>query len=228
MTTTLFGYPMHAAYGRVLPKSKIYARAKPGIRVKELFDRQVERLVWKYKLAPETINVPKTDTVPEIQVISIELSEDELDQEVLRCIDKAISFPLIFELLYEGKIKVVAAYKRPSEADSLKWVMSGYFETAWLTVSAARKPLPVVLNLEELYTDLLNQLMPFCNYPNERLQARVTRIEQALMKKREIEKCLVALDKEKQFSRKVEINAQLRTLKQELENLTCSLAATTS
>lgn len=117
MTTKLFEYPKSAAFGRVLPKSKIYEHGSPGFELKQLFIRQVEQIIWQYKLARETVNLTGTQSVPEIQIFSIALKDGELKHEVLRCIDQAISFPIFFELRYEAKIKTIAAYKRPSEAD---------------------------------------------------------------------------------------------------------------
>jgi len=45
-------------------------------------------------------------------------------------------------------------------------------------------------------------------------------MEAALVTRREIEKCEGRLRKERQFNRKVAINAELRELKQELAGLT--------
>ena len=53
MTAVLFDYPKKAAFGRVLPKNKIYEHGSPSAAVKQLFVRQVEQIVWQYKLAPE-------------------------------------------------------------------------------------------------------------------------------------------------------------------------------
>lgn len=225
MTGVLFDYPKSAAFGRVLPKNKIYAHASPSAAVKELFVRQVEQIVWQYKLAPETINLKPSRAVPEIQIFGIALKTGELKQDVLRCIDRAIAFPIIFELAYEEKIQTVAAFKRPSEADSTKWVMSGYYESTRLPIEAPRSPLPVVFDLERLYAHLLNPLMPFPGRTGEGLQDRVKRIEQIRSRQRELARCEARLRKEKQFNRKVEINAELRALKQEIETLTRPVAA---
>ena len=132
MTAVLFDYPKSAAFGRVLPKSKIYEHGSPSSAVKALFVRHVEQIVWQYKLAPETVNLAQTHSVPEIQVFSIALKAGDLKSDVLFCIDKAIPFPILFELRYDGQTKATAAYKRPSEADRSKWVVSEYFETDWL------------------------------------------------------------------------------------------------
>lgn len=216
----LFDYPKSAAFGRVLPKNKIYEHANPSAAVKELFVRRVEKIVWQYKLAPETVNLKGTPSVPEIQIFSVTLKDGELKHDVLRCIDQAIPFPIFFELSFEGNIKAIAAFKRPSEADGSKWVISDYFETAWLRSDVPRRPLPMAFDLEALYAHFLGPLMPFPAFTGEGLRVRVERIEQIRSKQRELEKCETRLRKEKQFNRKIAINAELRNLKQELETLT--------
>lgn len=220
MKAQLFGYPKSAAFGRVLPKNKIYEHASPSTAVKELFVRQVEQITWQYKLAPETVNLKQTPAVPEIQIFRIDLKAGEFKHEVLRCIDLAIPFPILFELRYEGKTKAIAAHKRPSDADSSKWVLSGYFECPWLPNETLRAPLPVVFDLEALYAHLLTPLMPFPALPGEDLQALVERMELIRSRQRELEKCEARLRKEKQFNQKVAINAERRAMKQELKNLT--------
>ncbi len=226
MTAVLFDYPKSAAFGRVLPKNKIYEHGSPSTAVKDLFVRQVERITWQYKLAPETINLSSTRAVPEIQIFHIYLRTGELKEDVLRCIDQEIHFPIIFELHYEDQVKSIAAYKRPNETDSSKWVLSGYFETSWLSSGTQRTPLPIVLDLEVLYARLLSPLQPFQSRAGEGLEAFVARMELIRYRQRELEKCKSRLRKEKQFNRKVEINAELRALKQELKNLR-SLAGVT-
>jgi hypothetical protein len=64
-------YPKpQAAFGRTLPKNKIYAHSHANTRLKNLFVQQVEQIVWQFKLAPETINLPARPGVPEIQVFA--------------------------------------------------------------------------------------------------------------------------------------------------------------
>ncbi len=108
-------------------------------------------------------------------------------------------------------------YKRPSEADTAKWVVNDYFESGWLPIETPRAPLPVVLNLEALYEHLLAPLMSYPARQGERLLQRVERMSMIRLKQREVEKCEGRIQKEKQFNRKVEINAELRELKRELQ-----------
>lgn len=220
MTAVLFDYPKNAAFGRVLPKNKIYENGSPSAAVKQLIVRQVDQIVWQYKLAPETINIRGTASVPEIEIFGIALKDGELKTEVLRCIDQAIPFPILFELKHDGRVKPVAAFKRPSEADPSKWVVSDYLAGDWVSADRPRKPLPLVFDLEALYGRMLADLMAYPGRPGENLQAQVERMELIRLRQGELERCEIRLRKEKQFNRKVEINAELRNLKKELEELT--------
>ena len=215
----MFIYPKQSAFNRVLPKSKIYQHARPTHNVRQRFVGQVSRVVWAYKLSPDTINLAAGKGVPEIQIFSITLKTDELTEDVLQCIDKAISFPIFYELEYNQRIKEIAAYKRPSDSNSSKWVVGDYFETAWLSVESKRQPLPIFLDLAGLYDQMLRRLMPHPARNGESLKAHIKRLEIIRSKEKEYRSLETRMKKEKQFNRKVELNAKLRTIKTELESL---------
>jgi hypothetical protein len=217
--SALLAYPPQAAFGRVLPKNKIYEHSGASTRLKDLFVKQVEQITWQYKLAPETIHLPARSDVQEIQIFSIQLKTPELHHDVLRCIDGAISFPIVFELNSGGKTQITAAYKRPNEADASRRVLSDYFATDWLPGDSKRVAMPVALHMAGLYEQLLYRLIPLPARPQETLAELVARVEQVQAKQRELDKTTARLAKEKQFNRKVEINATVRRLKSELESL---------
>jgi hypothetical protein len=221
--SALFAYPKQAEFGRVLPKNKIYEYSGASTRLKELFVEQVEQIVWRYKLAPETINLAAKPGVSEIQVFAIQLKTTELHYDVLRCIDGAVQFPIVFEVTQgqraEARTQVVAAYKRPSEAGAASWVCSEYFESSWLPATAERIPMPLALDLGGLYEQMFRRLVPSAARPNESLGVQVIRAEQVRAKEREVAQAQDRLAKEKQFNRKVEANARLRQLMTELQAL---------
>lgn len=212
-------YPSQAAFGRTLPKNKVYEHSGANTRLNDMFVKQVEQIVWAFKLAPETLRLPTRPGVPEIQVFSLQLKTPELDHDVLRCIDGAIPFPILFELTFDGRTQVIAAYKRPNESDASRWVLSDYFATDWLPVGCQRTLMPVALHMGGLYEQLLHRLIPLPVRSQEPLVDLVARVEQAYATQRELDKAMARLAKEKQFNRKVEINAAVRQLKFELESL---------
>jgi hypothetical protein len=213
----LYNFPKQAAFGRVLSKSKIYEHVAPSTKIKSLFVQEIEKILWAYKLSPETLNLPASDCVQEIQVFEIELKRESLKHEVLHVIDKAIPFPILFILKFKNRLRYVAAYKRPSESDRNKWVVSGYFETEWVNQNATQVELPVVLNLGALYEVFIKNIIHLPLRTKETLNELVSRVEALQIKEREVKKIESRLRREKQFNWKVEINAQLRHIKQEIE-----------
>jgi hypothetical protein len=219
MSCPLFNFPTQAAFNRVLPKSKLYKYAKPNSAVREKFITQVDKIIWQYKLASETINLPARLGVSEIQIFLISLKMPELDEDVLRCIDQVIPFPIFYQLTFEDRIKTIVAYKRPNESSAAKWVVDLYFETPWQPIDTERTMLPIALDLGGLYEQMLRLYIPLPPRLGESLKAQVERLGQIRAKQNEYHKVEIRLQKEKQFNHKVELNAQLRRLKKELEIL---------
>ena len=215
----MFEFPTQAFLGRPLPKNKIYEKTRVSKSLRDKFVKQVDKIVWQYKLSPETVNLPSKKSVPEIEIFVITLRENELHGDILRCIDNAIPFPIIYELLFDGRVKIKAAYKRPSEADSNKWVTDIYFESEWRKENAKRKPLPVALDLAKLYEEMLRELMPVAAAAGETITDQVSRLGLIRSKESEAVKLESRMQKEKQFNRKVELNAKLRQLRREIKTL---------
>lgn len=226
----LIEYPERARVGRVVPKNRITVAGAPGRRMRDQLTTQVARINWQYKLAPETLNLKGSKKVPEIQIFRLALKpagvNDELPADVLKCIDRSIGFPLIFELTSSREdgaphdaIRVAATYKRPSEADASKWVMGDYFSTDWLTMDTSRTPLPVALDLPRLYEQLLRELLPIQARPGESMAALVARHGHITTMHRECRRLEARVQREKQFNRKVELNQQLKALRIELDAL---------
>ena len=219
-TQALFAWPSQAAVGRPVAKSKIYAHAKPTAALRALFVEQVESITWAYKLSPETINLPAKAAVPEIEVFEVALKLPDVSHSVLRCIDKAMPRPILFNLRFEEHTQPVAAYKRPSDAASDQWVLGDYHAPPWQEDGDARPALPLALDLQGLYDQLLRQHLAIPARAGETLRDQLDRLAALAAKQTAAAKLEARLNAEKQFNRKVEINAQLRTIRNELESLT--------
>jgi hypothetical protein len=198
---------------------RIYDKAKLSKAVKVKFVSQINEIVWKYKLSPETINLPARDGFTEIQVFEISLREPESDSDVLFAIDKAIPYPILYRLLYEGREKRVAAYKRPAADTSGKWLTETYFETDWADDVVPVKPLPVALDLKGLYEQILFTYIDLPPRPDENLELLVERVKMIRKCRRDLQALETKMSSEKQFNRKVELNAQVREMQSVLNSL---------
>lgn len=228
----MFAYPKQSEFNRTVPKTKIYAYAKPSRAIRDRFVAQVSEIVWRYKLSPETVDLPAKAAAQEIQIFQLALKSSEISEDILSTLDKAIPSLLFFELTFEHRVKFAAAYKRQdkrqsekqSEADSHKHVVEAYFESPWQDLSSPRPPLPLALDLASLYEQMLQRHMlsspmALVPRPGEALPALADRASKIRAKEKECRLLEARIHKEIQFNRKVEWNTQLRARRAELAQL---------
>lgn len=216
---TLFVYPPQAAVNRVLPKNKVYANVTIPAKLRAAFVSDLHQITWRAKLAPETIRLAATSDVPEIQVFELALKGPDFNEDIARTIDGAIPFPIVFELTFEGKIRTLAAWKRPIATAPTKWATGDYLGTPWRQADAPREALPVALDMGSLYEQILRALSPQPARRGETLAEHMERLGRIRALEAESEKLERKLDQERQFNRKVEINARLRAVRSDIEAL---------
>ena len=215
----LFDFPDSTKFDGKITKNQIYQEAKPNTKIKSYFTSQVEKIVWSYKLASETVNIPGKQYPQEIQVITLLLKTERLNDEVLEVIDKAIPSPIIFVLRYRGQVCYAVAYKRVSEADKTKRVISSHFRSGWLPEDADKMKLPATLNLLKLYQALLCKILSVPLRENEEINAYIERIEKIKHEELEAEKMKKKLKREKQFNRQVDLNSKIKALERNIQTL---------
>ncbi|HII4560450.1 TPA: DUF4391 domain-containing protein [Legionella pneumophila] len=215
----LLTFPDKAAVNRQITKKKLFEWIQANTTIKNLFTAQVERMIWAYKLSPETTNLSSKDCIEEIQIFEIFLKGSELNNEILKTIDKVISSPILFVIYDDQSIQYRAAYKRVSDANSTKWVVGDYFESAWIAKRYKKSDLPQALDLKSLYHSLLQELVPLTKRQDESIEQLLTRYQALDQLERKSEQLQKKLHQEKQFKYKVEINTQLRDVKKQIEQL---------
>ncbi|MFO9208631.1 DUF4391 domain-containing protein [Legionella pneumophila serogroup 1] len=176
-------------------------------------------MIWAYKLAPETTNLSSKDGIEEIQIFEIFLKASELSNELLKTIDKVIPSPIVFVVYDEDSIQYRAAYKKINNAAPSKWVIGDYFESKWMPKRYIKSNLPPALDLKNLYHSLLQELIPLIKRQDESIEQLLTRYQTLHQLERKSDQLQKKLQQEKQFKNKVEINAQLRDVKKQIEQL---------
>lgn len=218
MVDLLYKWPVAAKFGSRVPKEKFYEYGNVSTAVREKFVSEVQRITWAYKLAESTINLPGSTSVPEIQVFHIDSKTGDVADQVLSAIDKAIQFPIIFEITRatagEPQVRMVAAHKQlGSGAPKL----SAYYSTGWLTADAERQSLPTAIGLPALYAAILEPLTLVTVRPGEEMSAVADRLATVRKLEREITALERKLRTEPQLNRKIELRRTLKTRQQELE-----------
>lgn len=217
MTDILYRWPRAAKFGRRVAKEKFYTHGTVSTTLREKFITEVQRITWAYKLAESTINLAGSRAIPEIQIFEIDAKGPDVSDAVLTAIDKAISFPIIFEInRADGELRstrMVAAHKQSGSGTPK---IGAYYSTGWQAAGAERQALPTSITLAALYTTLLDPLTPLATRPGEDASEVATRLETVRKLEREIAALERKLRTEPQFNRKVELRRALKTKQAEL------------
>ena len=220
----LYKFPQQAKVDRLIPKNKFYEQGKANTKIEQLFVNQVENIRWAYKLASSTIHLQDQEDLKEIQIFRVKSRVEDLDVSILSFIDKLILTPIIFEVVYQDKVKVVATYKRLNQADKTKAVIGQYYASEWLE-DHDRIELPLYLKLADLYEHFIAQILQITSSEDSGDDESVS-IELKLQKAQQLESLQKQLDKlksklrnEKQFNRRVELNKQLQNLQLQINRI---------
>ncbi|MGI6014502.1 MAG: DUF4391 domain-containing protein [Oscillospiraceae bacterium] len=216
----MFGFPASTEFGKRIPKQKFYENIDVTPAMKRFFVEQIHLIYWRNKLAAATMNLAAGDTVTEIEVFEVRLNTPQLDEAVLRQIDKEIPYHILFILTCEGKAQAWVGYKEAAASGSNAFKVSRYYHTDWVPENELQFQISG-LNMDAVYENLVRQIArdALRSESGESLQASVERDE----KRRQLEKQIAALEakmrKEKQLNRRMEINAELKRTRKELEGI---------
>ena len=215
----MIGLPQSTSFDRRIPKQKFYEKLTVPPKLKRAFIDQIKTIYWRNKLAAATINLAKGEHVTEIEVIEIALTNRQLDESVLRQIDREIPYHILFLLEYGGEYQAWMAYKEKAESGTNAFKVDAYYHTVWMQESAL--PLKIEgLNFDKVYENFLRQIGGNALAGKEySLQEAVERDD----RRQQLQKKLAALQtkirKEKQFNKQVELNEESKKLRKELEAL---------
>lgn len=221
MLDTLYEWPTAAHVALRVPKEKIYQKAKVSPAIKTLFVEQVLRIEWSYKLAPKSTNLQGSQAIPEFQIFTVVLKDNELDFKVLAAIDAAVSQPVLFEVVRssgEGLQTQLQATFKIYGADAAK--PRSYFCSEWIAADTPRRRLPVAVSLDALYTQILSQLSEISIDPGETPQQSAARLAKIDAINADIASLNRRIKSETQFKKKFALRGQLDAKKNELKSLT--------
>ena len=213
----MFGFPASTEFGKRIPQQKFYENIDITPTLKRVFVEQIRLIYWRNKLATTTLNLAAGDAVKEIEVFEVLLNAPQLDEAVLRQIDREIPYHILFILTYDGKAQAWIGYKEAAASGSNAFKVSRYYHTDWVPEDELRFRVDG-LNMDAVYESLVRQIAGGALQADsgESLQASVERDET----RRQLEKQIAALEskmrKEKQLNRRMEINAELKRLRKEI------------
>ena len=152
----MLNFPKSTEFNKRIPKQKFYENIAVTPAMKRAFVEQIRIIYWRNKIATTTLNLAAGEQVTEIEVVEVRLSAPELDESVLRQIDREIPYHILFLLEYEGKYRAVIGYKEAATGKTA-FKVDRYYSTDWLD----EDDLPVHLDglsLDAVYENFVRQI----------------------------------------------------------------------
>lgn len=218
----MLGLPKTTEFNKRIPKQKFYENLEISPALKKVFVDQVKTIYWRNKIATTTLNLAQGTDVTEIEVFEVKLTEQTLDEGMLRQMDKEIPYHILFLLEYQGKYQAWIGYKEASASGTAAFKVNKYYHTEWLE----EDDLPVKLeglDIDAVYENFVKQIagdkLKAAN-EGESLNVSVAREAEKEALKGQIAVLQTKIRKEKQLNKQMEMNSQIKKLKRELEQLT--------
>lgn len=217
----MLGLPKTTEFNKRIPKQKFYENMDISPALKKVFVEQVKTIYWKNKIASTTTNLAAGNEVTELEVFEIRLHTKILDDALLRQIDRQIPYHILFLLEYQGNYQAWIGYKEAALSGTKAFKVNRYYHTDWLNV----EHLPLKMEgftVDEVYENFVRQIAGDklkTDTNDESLKEAVARDEQRQVLQKKMASLQAKIRKEKQLNKQMQLNAELKKLKRELEVL---------
>lgn len=217
----MIGLPKSTEFNKRIPKQKFYENMEISPVIKQIFVEQIKMIYWRNKIAVSTTNLATGHDVTEIEVFEIRLNHSELDERVLRQIDREIPYHILFLLEYEGKYQAWIGYKEITTSGNKRVKVGKYCHSDWRLEEELHLWLEG-LNIDTIYENLVRQIAGDKLKkvtPDESLKESITKDEKKEQLEKQISVLTVKIRKEKQLNKQIELNTEVKRLKKELERI---------
>lgn len=215
----MLGLPKSTEFNRRIPKQKFYENLTVSPALKRTFVEQIKVIWWRNKIAATIMNLAAGETVTEIEVFEVCLSAPQLDEAVLRQIDKEIPYHILFLLEYEGKYQAWTAYKEAAGSGANAFRVGTYYHTDWMEESALPLKLDG-LSTDKVYENFVRQIAgETLSQTGETLRESVERDKRRQELQKQVAALQVKVRRERQLNKQVQLNAELKKLKKNLDEL---------
>lgn len=209
MVSDNFKLPKAAFVNKFIPKNKFYEKAALSGKLQKEFVDKIQKITWKYKLAENTVGIAKNDKVIEIQIFEIELKSQVIPKNVLKVIDKAIPYQILYRFIYKENEAYGITLKENKKAEN-------YYFTEW----NEKKIFDFTgIDLEKVYQKIVKTFIRSEVQTKSSFNEIIDTDNKIKALENEIDALGSRISKEKQFNRKVEMNKILLERKNYLKKI---------
>lgn len=210
----MFKLPSSTIVDKIVPKSSFdeYATTKQ----KKLLSSVVARIKWLNKISTQTVNLQGKE-VNEIQVFELELKEQTNVNELLLLINRVIPYPILFILRHNEEVMYSISKKHTHPTNENQAVVDWTFSTSWKNVVEDEFEISLSNSLDSVFQDICFKISGKNQGKEKDIETLIAKEQQLKQLNSEIEKTQKAIEKCRQFNKRVELNQKLQmTLKKKI------------
>ena len=216
----MLGLPKATEFNKRIPKQKFYENLSVTPAIRKAFTEQIKTIYWRNKMAAATLNISGGKQVMEIEVFEVKLTSPDLDENVLRLIDREIPYHILFMLEKDGKYQAVMGYKEAAASGKAAFKVECYYRTPWMKENEL--PLhPKGLTLDAVYENFIRQIAGNSLIGTENMTLKESIGQQK--RRQQLEKQIIVLKsrirKEKQPKKKFELVNEVKQLQGNIKKL---------
>lgn len=204
-------FPSTTIVHKRISKKTLYEQAEINSATKNLFSEQIDSIFWEHKISKDTANVETGQKIKEIVVIKIILSAPQIDTSILKIINKAIPYPILFLVNYQDTFKA-GIFHTSSIDNSVR-----YYDTEWKSENELDISI-CGINMDTVYENFVLQIIGISKDFSMSLDEQLYKREQGQKLKKEITRLEKQARNEKQPKKKYEIVQHIKKLKENLND----------
>lgn len=204
----MYGLPQSTEIKKQLPKKAIFAKFELKPSQRESFDADIARIDIVAVVSPTTVPaVAEGENIKEFYVLAVQLKHKDYDCKNIAMLSRLIPQKMVIALHFEEQVQFAISHTKliTSEWKSLSTELS-FLSLHGLTLDSIWDN--IVISIGDIHIEGENTLSEQIKIEDVRakLKAQIATLTQKL-------------NKEKQFNRQIEINAEIKALRKQLLNL---------
>ena len=204
----MYGLPQTTEIKKQLPKKAIFAKFDLKLSQRESFDADISRIDIVAVVSHSTVPaVAQGENIKEFYVLAVQLKRKDYDAKNIALLSRLIPQKMVIALHFEEQVQFAISHTKLITSDWKPLTPNSSFLTLQgLTLDSVWDN--IVISIGDIQIEGENTLSE---------QIKVEDIRAKL--KAQIATLTLRMNKEKQFNRQIEINAEIKALKKQLLNL---------
>jgi len=154
--------PKNCEVGNKIHKKLFFENASMSKADKDIFTKNINRIIWDYSLKPDNINIkPFTSDIreyDEVEFISVNLRSPGKTKRIAEIVMRTIPYPMVLSFENHNEVRLFTGHMRFNQADRSKNTIEEFIYTEWIDLD----------NLDEndiaLFEDLKLKNLNFTNF----------------------------------------------------------------